>query len=133
MRKSIFGGVSLLAAAAYFAAMASGALGSPADGAAIADARVPENPLRNAYFGDLHLHTSYSFDAYVLMGTKADPETAYRFARGEPVEYLGQMVQRGEPLDFLAVTDHAENIGVFNQLEDPNSAVSKSAQGRALK
>ena len=43
------------------------------------------------------------------------------------------MVQRREPLDFLAVTDHAENIGVFNQLDDPNSVVSKSDLGKALK
>jgi hypothetical protein len=123
----------MLLAATYISATAGCGNAMAADQPAIAHAAVPENPLRNAYFGDLHLHTSYSFDAYVLMGTKADPETAYRFARGEPVEYLGQMVQRGEPLDFLAVTDHAENIGVFNQLDDPNSAVSKSEQGKALR
>ncbi|TAL01204.1 MAG: DUF3604 domain-containing protein [Rhodospirillaceae bacterium] len=134
MRKSkISGKVSLLAAAAYFSALTGGGFALAADPTATAVAAIPANPLRNAYYGDLHLHTTYSFDAYVLMGTKADPETAYRFGRGEPVEYLGQMVQRGEPLDFLAVTDHAENMGVFNQLEDPNSVVSKSELGKALK
>jgi hypothetical protein len=125
--------VTLVAVAAYLVAMPGSRPASAAGQAETVQAAVPENPLRNAYFGDLHLHTSYSFDAYVLMGTRADPETAYRFARGEPVEYLGQMVQRREPLDFLAVTDHAENIGVFNQLDDPNSAVSKSEQGKVLK
>ncbi len=94
---------------------------------------VPQNPLREAYFGDLHLHTTYSFDAYVLFGTTADPEVAYRFARGEPIYYLGETVRRREPLDFLAVTDHAENLGVFNQLIDPNSYVSKSEMGKALR
>jgi hypothetical protein len=125
--------VTLLVTAASLNTSAGNGSASAAGQAETAPAAIPAYPLRNAYFGDLHLHTSYSFDAYVLMGTKADPETAYRFARGEPVEYLGQMVQRNEPLDFLAVTDHAENIGVFNQLEDPNSAVSHSELGKALK
>ena len=96
-------------------------------------AAVPQNPLREAYFGDLHLHTTYSFDAYVLMGTKIDPDEAYRFAKGEPVKYLGQDVQRREPLDFLAVTDHSENIGVANEIENPNSPVANSEFGKALK
>lgn len=94
---------------------------------------VKVNPLKDAYYGDLHLHTTYSFDAYVLMGTKVDPDAAYRFARGEAVDFLGSKVKRREPLDFLAVTDHSENIGVFNQLEDPNSALSKSEVGQAAK
>ncbi|MFX8774305.1 DUF3604 domain-containing protein, partial [Acinetobacter baumannii] len=51
------------------------------------------NPLRNASFGDLHLHTSMSFDAYT-MKTNTLPEDSYRFAQGEAVDYLGQQVQR---------------------------------------
>lgn len=90
-------------------------------------------PERKAYFGDLHLHTTYSFDAYVMMGTKSTPDTAYRFARGEPVEYLGHTVQRRWPLDFLAVTDHSENMGVFNTLDDANSELSKSDLGKRIK
>jgi hypothetical protein len=89
-------------------------------------------PERKAYFGDLHLHTTYSFDAYVMMGTKSTPDTAYRFGRGEPVEYLGHTVQRRWPLDFLAVTDHSENMGVFNTLADPNSELSKSDLGKRI-
>jgi len=86
---------------------------------------------RQAYFGDLHLHTSYSFDAYVLMGAKVDPDQAYKFARGEPVQYLGDTIRRSTPpLDFMAVTDHSENIGVFNTLEDPSSPLSKSELGQ---
>ena len=88
---------------------------------------------RQALFGDLHLHTSYSFDAYVLMGAKVDPDQAYRFARGEPVQYLGDTIRRSTPpLDFMAVTDHSENIGVFNTLEDPNSPLSQSEIGQAV-
>ena len=64
-----------------------------------------------AWFGDLHLHTGYSFDA-AASGTRTTPEDAYRYARGETVSYLGRPVQRNVPLDFLAVTDHAEYLGV---------------------
>src|SRR5579863_10346614 len=72
------------------------------------------HPEREAYYGDLHLHTSYSFDAYILFGAKVDPEEAYRFGEGESVQYLGDEIHRSSPpLDFLAVTDHSENIGVF--------------------
>lgn len=88
---------------------------------------------RRAYFGELHLHTGYSFDAYALMGARTTPEDAYRFAKGEPVSYLGQTVQRTRPLDFTAVTDHAEYIGTFNQLDDPNSAISRSEIGQLIK
>jgi Protein of unknown function (DUF3604) len=88
---------------------------------------------RQALYGDLHLHTSYSFDAYVLFGAQVDPDGAYRFARGESVDYLGGPAKRNEPLDFLAVTDHSENIGVFNSLDDPSSDLSKSEAGKAFK
>ena len=101
--------------------------------ASASDVAIPENPVRNAYYGDLHLHTSYSFDAYVLGGTKVDPDTAYRFAKGETVEYLGTPIRRREPLDFVAVTDHAEHLGELIELEDPSSAVSRSEVGRKLK
>ena len=67
--------------------------------------------LRNAYFGDLHLHTGYSFDASAA-GVTTVPEDAYRYAIGEEVEYMGRLVQRNKPLDFLAVTDHAEYLGI---------------------
>ena len=97
-------------------------------------AGIPANPQREAFFGDLHLHTSYSFDAYILFGAKVDPENAYRFARGETVNYLGDEVKRSTPpLDFLAVTDHSENIGVFNTLEDPGSPLSQSEIGKEVR
>lgn len=68
------------------------------------------NPLRNAYFGETHMHTSYSLDAY-LGGTRLTPSDAYRFAKGEEVEVNGGPFQRKRPLDFTAVTDHAEYLG----------------------
>ncbi|MXO71011.1 DUF3604 domain-containing protein [Alteraurantiacibacter buctensis] len=81
-------------------------------------AEIPANPLRNAYFGDLHLHTSYSLDA-AASGTNTVPDDAYRYARGMPVDYMGQTVQRRVPLDFLAVTDHAEYLGMVRLGRDP--------------
>ncbi len=88
---------------------------------------------RNAYFGDLHLHTSYSFDAYVMFASRVTPEQAYRFAKGEPIPFMDKTVQRAEPLDFLAVTDHSENIGVFRDLDDPNTDFSKSDLGQRIR
>ncbi len=81
-------------------------------------AEIPANPLRNAYFGDLHLHTSYSLDA-AASGTNTVPDDAYRYARGLAVDYMGQTVQRRTPLDFLAVTDHAEYLGMVRLGRDP--------------
>jgi hypothetical protein len=65
---------------------------------------------RQVYFGDLHLHTSFSLDA-AASKTDTTPDDAYRFAKGEPVSYLGRVHRRRAPLDFLAVTDHAEYLG----------------------
>lgn len=82
--------------------------------------RVPcaqPNPSRNAYFGDLHLHTGFSFDAYVY-GNHFTPRDAYRFARGEAVAIPTLhatdeeiLVQLDRPLDFAMVTDHSEFLG----------------------
>ncbi len=83
------------------------------------------NPLRNAYFGDLHLHTSYSMDAFAF-GTRTTPEDSFRFAMGEPVEYFGKMWKRMAPLDFLAVTDHAEYLGVIRETTNPDGPFAKS-------
>jgi hypothetical protein len=64
----------------------------------------------HVYFGDLHLHTAYSMDAASAQ-TETMPDDAYKFARGLPVSYFGRTVKRLAPLDFLAVTDHAEYLG----------------------
>lgn len=66
-------------------------------------------------WGDTHLHTSYSVDAYIAGNRSVDPDAAYRFAKGEPVvhPYNRTRVQILEPLDFLAVSDHAEYLGVL--------------------
>ncbi|QDM23213.1 DUF3604 domain-containing protein [Tardiphaga sp. vice304] len=64
-------------------------------------------PQRNVYFGDLHLHSSFSADAFVL-GTRTTPDYAFNFAKGQPVSFFGRTVKRRTPLDFLALTDHDE-------------------------
>jgi len=70
----------------------------------------PSNPLKNAYFGETHLHTSFSLDAYIA-GNRMSPSDAYRFAKGETVSINGKDHNMARPLDFCAVTDHAEYIG----------------------
>ena len=75
---------------------------------------------KNVYFGDTHLHTSYSFDAYLNRNFSADPDTAYRWAKGLPVihPYNRTRVQIGQPLDFLVVSDHAEMLGVMRAVRE---------------
>jgi hypothetical protein len=95
------------------------------------------NPLRNAYFGDLHVHTTQSFDAY-FWEVRTTPSDAYHFARGEPLaipplDANGQgtrTVQLARPLDFAAVTDHAEFIGEIETCTTPGSPTydSKTCQ-----
>ena len=69
------------------------------------------NPLKNVYFGDLHVHTSISSDAY-LFGNRMDMDTAYRIAQGESGTLrTGERIELTRPLDFAALTDHAETFG----------------------
>ena len=71
---------------------------------------VERYPLRTALFGDLHVHTSWSADAYAG-ANRLGPNTAYRFAKGEKIELLtGDEAQLPTPLDFVALTDHAEGF-----------------------
>jgi hypothetical protein len=68
------------------------------------------------FFGDTHLHTSFSMDAGAF-GARLGPREAYRFARGEEVTASsGQPVKLSRPLDFLVVADHSDNMGFFPDL-----------------
>ncbi len=68
------------------------------------------------FFGDTHLHTSFSMDAGAF-GTRLNPRDAYRFARGEQVmASSGQPAKLSRPLDFLVVADHSDNMGFFPDL-----------------
>lgn len=83
-------------------------------------------PLRQPFFGDLHVHTRYSLDAST-QGTRTSPADAYRFARGErigiqPWDDAGnpaRSLQLRRPLDFAMVSDHAELIGEVHMCTDP--------------
>jgi hypothetical protein len=86
------------------------------------------HPLRQPFFGDTHVHTAYSFDAST-QDTRNTPRDAYRFARGEPMgiqpyDEAGnalRTIQLTRPLDFVAVTDHAEMLGEVELCMTPGS------------
>ena len=84
------------------------------------------------YWGDTHLHSSYSPDAYLMQNRSADPDTAYRYAKGYPVihPYHRARVQIGTPLDFLVLTDHGEFMGVIPMLFQGDPRVADSETGK---
>jgi hypothetical protein len=86
------------------------------------------------FWGDTHLHTSYSPDAYFFGNNTADPDTAYRYAKGYPVvhPYHKAKIQIGTPLDFLVVADHAEMMGVPFRLGRGDERLTKTATGKRL-
>ena len=75
-----------------------------------ASAQDTANPLRNAYFGETHVHTALSLDAYIG-GARLMPSDSLRFAKGEPVIVNGVHKQLSRPLDFTTITDHVEYLG----------------------
>lgn len=80
---------------------------------------------KNAYFGDLHVHTKHSFDAFIF-GTTNSPDQAYLYAKGKPINHpLGFEMKLQDPLDFYAVTDHAAWLGMLEAYSDPNSIPGK--------
>ncbi len=84
------------------------------------------NPLRNAYFGDLHVHTGYSFDARAY-GNPLTTLDAYRFARGEPAMLVsGRTAQLERPLDFVSITEHGDLLGEVAVCTTPGSPAHDS-------
>ncbi len=104
---------------------------APADAARCAD----HEARGRAYFGELHLHSAHSLDAY-LFDTRASADDAYRFARGEaigfaPLDADGRATRRvrlERPLDFAAVTDHAEYLGPLSVCTTPGSPAHDTAR-----
>ncbi len=84
------------------------------------------HPLREVYFGNLHVHTGWSFDAFIN-GAFTDPDSAYRWAKGEliPNPGEGDSLQIKTPLDWYIVSEHAEYLGALPLMADPDSPVSK--------
>ena len=122
--------------------LAGTALVPPARAASL---RTPAPDARRVFFGELHLHTAESFDAWIW-GTKITPDQAYRFGRGQTVltpatqieREQGRTVSKPVParrawaLDFMAVTDHAEYLGGLTELDKAGSPFSASALGRSI-
>jgi hypothetical protein len=82
------------------------------------------------FFGDTHLHTSYSMDAGAF-GAKLGPRDAYRFAKGNEITASsGQPAKLSRPLDFLVVADHSDGMGFFPQVVGGDPAIMADAQGR---
>ena len=104
-------------AAAEPAAQPGSGLSAPVSGLESGD--------RNAYFGDLHVHTTYSMDAFQF-GTLATPDDAYRYAQGEAIKHPGGFdMKLDQPLDFYAVTDHGFYLGVMREVADTSTEISK--------
>lgn len=81
---------------------------------------------RRALFGAVHVHTNYSFDAFTN-GTITTPSDAFEWAQGQPIagNRDGMQFQIRTPLDFYAVSDHAEMMGTFVQMLDPDNPLSQ--------
>ena len=87
---------------------------------------------RKPLFGELHIHTSFSFDAYTF-NTRATPDDAYRFGKGKPLKHpLGKTYQLNRPLDFMAVTDHGIFMGVMSKMADKNHPLSKHPLAKTI-
>ncbi len=96
-----------------------------------ARAASPED--RRAYFGETHVHTSWSLDAFAIGNTLTNPGDAYKYFKGEPIKHpLGYDVKIDTPLDWAGVTDHSEYAGVVNLANEPGSAVSKLPAAQPL-
>ncbi|MDQ1242533.1 MAG: hypothetical protein QG550_1785 [Pseudomonadota bacterium] len=104
-----------------------------APAAPAASDRPAANPERNAYFGDVHVHTGWSFDAFTN-GSRATPTDAYAWAQGQEITNsgMGGKIQIQTPLDFYMVAEHAEFMGVFNQMSNPESPLSKTELAKGV-
>ena len=94
----------------------------------------PEQNFPNqVFFGDTHCHSSYSADAGMI-GNRLGPDAAYRFAKGEVVtSSTGLPARLARPLDFLVVSDHAENLGLAPLLADKDETLMATEFGQQLR
>src|SRR5271165_5752256 len=101
--------------------------------AAPAEQRVEKNPDRNAYFGEEHIHTSWSVDAWLMGNRLTGPDDALKYAQGQTIKHpLGYDIKIDTPMAFMGVTDHSEYVGVTRAANTPGSAVSKIPEAQPL-
>lgn len=92
-----------------------------------------ETPQREAYFGETHIHTSWSVDAWLFGNRITGPDDAYKYAQGQTIKHpLGYDIKIDTPLDFMGVTDHSEYVGVTKEANTPGSAISKLPEAQPL-
>ena len=91
------------------------------------------NPDRNAYFGEEHIHTSWSVDAWLMGNRLTGPDDALKYAQGQTIKHpLGYDIKIETPMDFMGVTDHSEYVGVTKEANTPGSALSKLPEAQPL-
>jgi len=91
-----------------------------------------EDETKNVYFGDLHVHSSLSFDSYIF-GNRLSLDQSYRIAKGEAFENVeGEIMQLRTPLDFAAITDHSESFGIHEGCDDEEATLSTLIMCRRL-
>jgi len=139
--KPCSGLIKLLLVAAFSAVLAPGvgAQGLVSDADSLSGNVYPKRPYSppasrhfptNVYWGDTHVHTSYSMDAGAF-GARLGPVDAYRFAKGEEMlASSGQPVKLMRPLDFLVVADHSDNMGFFPRLVQGDPDMLADETGR---
>jgi Protein of unknown function (DUF3604) len=99
--------------------------------AEVTAADLQPNPERNAYFGETHIHTSWSVDAWVMGNRITGPDDAYKYAQGQTIKHpMGFDIRIDTPLDFMGVTDHSEYVGVTREANIPGSYVSKLPEAK---
>ena len=125
--KSVFTATALFTAMLVAGPVTADSIGEPGRGSG------KPNPLNNVYFGEEHLHSNASPDAFAF-GTRTDANDAYRYAKGEAImeAQSGKMIQKKTPYDFAAVTDHSEYLGMMPLLLDPDSPLRDTEIGKLM-
>jgi hypothetical protein len=91
------------------------------------------NPDRDAYFGEEHIHTSWSVDAWLMGNRLTGPDDALKYAQGQTIKHpLGYDIKIETPMDWMGVTDHSEYVGVTKEANTPGSALSKLPEAQPL-
>lgn len=132
-RMAIAASLAILAAACTEQAEQAKAPSKPGDAISKLGPRPQPNALKNVYFGDLHLHTRNSFDAYIF-NVRASPDDAYTYAKGGTIKHAAgfDLHLNSGPLDFLAITDHSEYLGVLPAIDTPGDPYSTVPYAREL-